>query len=217
MDNEQSRDDTKPKEISYKMLLCNWKVVTRMLVSLLQWFANSLVYYGISLNTDVLGGDPYLNFLYFTLTELFAVLCSQLILERYGRKVPYLINFLLISVSLIAIGFVPASMKWLVIVLVLISKYAISFNFNAIYIITGESYPTIIRNTALSTCSMVSRIASTLSPMVAVLGETYWKPLPFLIYGGVAALSGISFFFVMPETKDLNLPESLEDIYESES
>jgi MFS family permease len=217
LDNEKRDDEKKEKKIGFSIFFSNWKVLTKMLVMMCQWFCVDLVYYGISLNTDVLGGDPYLNFLYFTIVEFFSMVACQFILERYGRKLPYLINFFMIAFSLTIIGFVPVSTKWLIIILVLISKFSISFNFNAIYVITGESYPTIIRNTAMSSCSMVARIASTISPLIAVLGETYWKPLPYLIYGAVAALSGILFFCFIPETRDLNLPESLDDICESES
>ena len=192
-------------------------MIVKMLVSILQWFTQSLVYYGISLNTDILGGNPYLNFFYFSCAEFLSQIASHFILNRYGRKLPYLFNYCLIAFSLITIGFLPASMKWLEIILVLISKFSISFNFSAIYIITGESYPTVIRNTAVSTCSMVARIASSISPLVAMLGETHWKPLPFIIYGSVVAFSGLLFFFFIPETKGLNLPESLDDVYEFES
>lgn len=187
-----------------------------MLVSLLQWFTNSFVYYGISLNTDILGGDPYLNFLYSTIVELLGVTASQFILNRFGRKIPYLVNFLMIAISLIAIGFVPQNISWLIIVLVLIAKFSISFNFNAIYVITAESYPTVIRNTALSFCSIAARIASTMSPYVALLSAS-WKPLPFVLYGALAALAGITYFLFMPETKDIDLPENLSDIMESNS
>ena len=205
------------KKISFRIFFSNWQIIIKMLTSILQWFTQSLVYYGISLNTDVLGGNPYFNFLCFSIVELISNITSNFILNRYGRKLPYLINYFLIATSLITIGFLTASeMKWLEVFLVLIAKFCISFNFIAIYVITFESYPTVIRGTALSACLIGDISAATISPLVAVLAETYFQPLPFLIYGLVVAFSGTLFFFVIPETKALVLPESLEDIYEWE-
>ena len=171
----------------------------------------SFVYFGISLNTGSLGGNPYLNFLYAAIVELAGILASHFILNKFGRKIPYVGNWVLIAISLTAIGFVPRNLNWLIIVLVLIAKFSASFNFNAIYIITSESYPTIIRNTAMATCSVAARIASTLSPYITLL-SVYWEPLPYIVFGAVAAIAGLSFLLFIPETKDKPLPETLEDM-----
>ena len=117
MDNEKRDDKKNEKKIGFSIFFSNWKVLTKMLVMMCQWFCVDLVYYGISLNTDVLGGDPYLNFLYFTIVEFFSMVACQFILERYGRKLPYLINFFMIAFSLTVIGFVPVSTKWLIIII----------------------------------------------------------------------------------------------------
>ena len=76
---------------------------------------------------------------------------------------------------------------------------------------TAESYPTVIRNTALSFCSVAGRISSTISPYVALLGSVSFEALPYILYSGFAAVSGLLYFFLMPETKDLDLPEDLDD------
>ena len=38
-------------------------------------FTNAFIYAGLSFNLDVLGGDPYLNYLYSSLAELAGVAC----------------------------------------------------------------------------------------------------------------------------------------------
>ncbi len=152
-----------------------------------------------------------MNFLYASAVEVAANVVSQLTLNRFGRKIPYLVNFLMVSVSLLGIGFVPQSMSWLIVVLFLIGKFSISFNFITIYIITSESYPTVIRNTALSFSSIAGRIASTISPYVALL-SVFWEPLPFVLYGLLGAVAGITYFLFMPETVNVGLPEKLSDL-----
>ncbi len=200
-----------PKPLTLTAYFSTRTTQARMAVSLLNWFANSFVYYGIGLNTDVLGGNPYLNYFYSTLVELFGVLASHYILTRHGRRNPYLANFTITACSLIAIGFVPPGLNWLTIVLVLAAKFSISFNYNTIYIITSESYPTVIRSTAVATCAIAGRVASTMSPYVVLLGSVYGKSLPYVIYGSVAGTAGLLYFAVMPETCDRKLPETFED------
>jgi OCT family organic cation transporter-like MFS transporter 4/5 len=194
----------------------NKKILGRILVSILQWTTNPFVYYGLSLSTDVLGGNPYLNYLLSSIVELAGALACQYFLQKVGRTRPYFINFLMVAVSLIAIGFVPENMTWLIVILFLVGKFSISFNFNAIYIITAESYPTIIRNSIMSVCSASGRIGAMLSPYVSLLAA-YWTPLPFVLFGACSAFAGILDFLIRPETKDVDLPESLADIIPSSS
>jgi OCT family organic cation transporter-like MFS transporter 4/5 len=82
-------------------------------------------------------GDPYLNFGLSIIVELCAIVACQFTLERFGRKVPYSLNMTISGVCLISVMFVPTSMPYLVTVLALIGKFAISFTYNGIYIITG--------------------------------------------------------------------------------
>lgn len=196
------------------VLISNWKLLRKLLVSLLQWFTNDFVYHGISINIDNLGGNPYFNYLCLTIIELVGVTASHYMLNRFGRKKPYLINFALIAGSLLAVGFIPPDQTWLIVTCVLIAKCSISFNFNALYVITTESYPTVIRNRALSLCGITSQISSTLSPLYVAILSAYWKPLPFLLYGVMSVFAGTLYFLFMSETKDESLPEKMSDIVE---
>jgi OCT family organic cation transporter-like MFS transporter 4/5 len=97
-----------------------------------------MVYYGISMSTSSLNGDPYLNAIYMSLVEFAAIIVCQFAISRFGRKRPYAINMLLGGVSLLVIQFVPSEAPLFVNILALISKFAISFTYSAIYIVTAE-------------------------------------------------------------------------------
>lgn len=49
-------------------------------------FANNITYYGLSWNTNNLGGNPYLNFVISGAVELPAYTFLILTLNRWGRK-----------------------------------------------------------------------------------------------------------------------------------
>jgi OCT family organic cation transporter-like MFS transporter 4/5 len=78
-----------------KLFFMSKKIFLLTLVNLINWFTNVCVYYGISFNTSDLAGDPYLNFTLSAIVELLAVLMCEVTLDRFGRKIPYVINMLL--------------------------------------------------------------------------------------------------------------------------
>jgi OCT family organic cation transporter-like MFS transporter 4/5 len=51
----------------------------------------------------------------------------------------------------------------------LIGKFAISFTYNGIYIITSELYPTVIRNTSVSISQAVARFGAVIAPSINLL------------------------------------------------
>ena len=59
---------------------------------LINWLANALVYWGLSYNTNSLVGDPYLNYFLAATLELIAILSSNYLFDRVGRKWPYAIG-----------------------------------------------------------------------------------------------------------------------------
>ena len=105
---------------------------------------------------DRLAGDPYLNFFLSSIVEGFSILACQFTLDRCGRKWPYTLNMTLAGVSLVCVAFVSIKLAWVVTLLALIAKFAISFTFNTVIIVTAEMYPTRIRNTIVSICYAAS-------------------------------------------------------------
>jgi len=204
--------ESEKKKLGFTILFTNPKLLKNLIVTLLQWFTNDFIYYGISINADVLDGNPYVIYFIMSIAELIGVGASHYMLNRFGRKTPYFINFILIAISLLSIGFIPANYTWLIITCILIAKCLVSFNFNAIYIIAAETFPTVIRSSSLSFCGIVSQTSSTLSPIFVALVSSYSKKLMFVIYGVMSVFAGITFYLFITETKDVSLPEQMSDI-----
>lgn len=53
----------------------------------------------------------------------------------------------------------------------MLGKFGVMAGTSVLYIFTGELSPTVIRNTALSSCAMFSRVGSSVSPYLLQLGE----------------------------------------------
>ncbi|RNA07782.1 organic cation transporter [Brachionus plicatilis] len=195
-----------------KLFFKSKKLLIRSISISINWLTNALVYFGISFNTSDLVGDPYLNFGLSALVEFIAVLVSHVALERFGRKIPYAINMTLTGISLISVMFVPTNFGSLVTVCALIGKFSISFTFNTIYIITAESNPTVIRNSVISACEFFSGLGAVVAPYIQLLGQLYWFPIPYIIYGVFSTISAVSFMIFIPETKSIKVPDTIEEL-----
>lgn len=57
--------------------------------------------------------------------------------------------------------------------LVLLGKFGVLVCTGILYMFTGELSPTVIRNTVMSSCAMLSRAGSSISPYLLQLGEIF--------------------------------------------
>lgn len=80
----------------------------------------------------------------------------------------------------------------------------------ALYLFTGELYPTVIRNAGVGGAVMSSRVGSMLAPLVAALHDV--SPfLPLLVMSALTFSLAVLVLF-LPETKGKQLPERIEDL-----
>ncbi|XP_039443584.2 organic cation transporter protein-like [Culex pipiens pallens] len=173
------------------------------------WFTNVLVYYGLSLNSVTLAGDKYLNFILVSLVELPGFLIMQLILDRVGRRITLCTTMVLCGLFCFMSEFIPTGNHWLSLIMFLVSKMAITMSFGILYIYTVEIFPTNLRQSLLSVCSMFGRIGSMIAPQTPLLAKI-WSPLPMVIYGTIGITSGLA-ILQFPETLNTQLPNTVEE------
>lgn len=80
----------------------------------------------------------------------------------------------------------------------------------ALYLFTGELYPTIIRNAGVGITVMCARIGSMLAPFVISLsGIAAFLPLTIL---GILATIQALLILPLSETRGTKLPETFDDL-----
>ena len=79
------------------------------------------------------------------------------------------------------------------------------------YVYTAEMFPTVIRNQAVGTCSLVARIGGITSLLLDLL-KVYWLPAPVFIMGVAATTAGAQAVF-FPETLGEKLPETMDKAF----
>uniref|UniRef100_A0A3B4YQ41 Solute carrier family 22 member 4-like n=1 Tax=Seriola lalandi dorsalis TaxID=1841481 RepID=A0A3B4YQ41_SERLL len=180
-------------------------------ITLILWFSISVSYFGLSFNMSSLNGNPFLNYFLLSAIELPAYVTIWLAARSLPRRLSF-ISFTLLGV--LALLLIQVTLHTVVLAftlaLVLLGKYGIMAGTGMLYIYTGELSPTVIRNTAMSTCAMFSRAGSAVSPYLLQLAVFY----PFLPWIVVASLSLLSVFFCifLPETFRQPLPDTIQQM-----
>lgn len=80
----------------------------------------------------------------------------------------------------------------------------------ALYLFTGELYPTVVRNAGVGGAVMFSRIGSMLAPLVAALHDLA-PSLPLIVLAILGVLEAL-LVLPLPETLGNTLPEKIEDL-----
>jgi OCT family organic cation transporter-like MFS transporter 4/5 len=180
----------------------------RLLLCMIIIFANSFVYYGLSLNSGNLVGGVYLNFFLLSLLEIPATLLCLLV-DRIGRKklviAPMLIGGIVMAVAV----FIPKDWHIIITCLSMAGKFGITLSYTVVYLLICEIFPTRQRNMSLGLTSIGGRLGGIVAPFVEQLG-TVWRPGPPLVFGIVSVIGGL-LTIPLPESTGKDLPESTED------
>ncbi|KAK3097018.1 hypothetical protein FSP39_005624 [Pinctada imbricata] len=197
---------------SYNDLFKSWKLARNTLIVMYGWFVSSAVYYGLNFITGDLTGDLYRNVLVSGFVEIPALIFVVGVNNRIGRRKT--ISFLMIlagiscfSVFIISLSGKSQSLSVLSVVFAMIGKSGISGGWAATQVFSAETFPTVIRNIGVASCSMAARLGGIAAPQLVLLGSSS-KVIPFTIFGILAALYGILVLF-LPETSGQPLPDDI--------
>lgn len=172
------------------------------------WFANSVVYYGLSLNTTKLNGNPYFIMFLMGVVELPSYVIVLYFLDRVGHRALISMMMLLGGISCLVVAALPHGSTSTTGV-VMVGKMFISGSYSIIYKYSAELFPTVVRSSGVGLGSMCASVSGATAPLISLL-DTLNPKIPTIIFGFMALVSGFSTFF-LPETLDRNLPQSLED------
>ncbi|XP_030621383.1 solute carrier family 22 member 21-like [Chanos chanos] len=180
------------------------------ILSIIIWIVISMTYYGLSLSTPNMDGDPYLNCLIAAGSEVVGYSLIWFISRHTSRRITLTSSLLLCGTLLLLIKFIPEDLKALTLTLIMTGKSGVTGAFAFLYLYATELFPTVVRNMGLGTACMASRIGSLFSPYIAYIG-TYNRILPYILMGGITiAVGGLS--LLLPETKDQELPELISQV-----
>uniref|UniRef100_A0A665VFA6 Solute carrier family 22 member 21 n=1 Tax=Echeneis naucrates TaxID=173247 RepID=A0A665VFA6_ECHNA len=180
-------------------LLCSPNIRWISLMLWLVWNTVTISYFALSLNTANLHGNVHFNTLLSALIEIPAYILSWVLFRWCPRRLSLFLTLFMGGSFLLLIQCIPASM--------MTGKFAVTTSFAVIYAYTAELYPTVLRNTALGTCSMAARIGSIIAPYFIYL-RSYSISLPYILMGSLTALVGL-LSLLLPESYGMPLPDTI--------
>ncbi|CAK8678242.1 unnamed protein product [Clavelina lepadiformis] len=214
---EQDTSENKKTEenLSYSDLLTISFLRKRWAIFAIGWFAVTLAYYGLSLNTNNIGGNRYLANFIGAATELPGTLVCFLTMKKLGGRRSFMFTTGFSSVCLLITPLLEFGGKWFTITSTMLGKLLISGSLANLYIFTGELFPTLLRTQALGGCTFLARIAGILAPFMVFIGEELNPHIPYIVPGLVGLVATAAMFF-LPETKFQPLPDTIEDAQNQE-
>lgn len=181
------------------------------------WSANSLIYYGIALNVGNFGGSNL--FIAFTIagfTELPSMIFSIVCMSLLPRKTTNILLYSLVGL-LCAVQF-PLKYYHLGLLQQTTMMLAKLFNTCAFAVVlyqTMELFPTSIRQTAYSSCSLAGRFGSILAPFIKDLNNATNEYVCLALF---VTLSCVTSLLInrLPETKGSDFSDTLREAEEFE-
>lgn len=198
------------RKYSYLDLVRTPRMRKLSLLTGIVWFGVACTYYGISLNVTGFGVNIYLTQFIYGITEVPAKAFIIFFLNKIGRRLTQVGTLFLTGLCIFSNMFIPQD-QWIARTTVgALGKMFAEAAFTTVFLYTTELYPTVMRQNGLGYSSFMARVGVSVSPLMMILEEV-WVHLPATIFSVVALISGLSAFF-LPETRNVRLPETIEDV-----
>lgn len=172
------------------------------------WISNVLSFYGLSFSADDIGVNVLLFFFLAALVEIPAGIFYYYIQRLIGRRYTQIAAMTVTGVACLVAIAVPRDIPIVLTALAVISKFSISVSFTSMYLLSSEIYPTVVRNVGLGSCSMMGRIGAIAAPFMKEAAEYVHRALPLALFGVISLIGAVLVLF-LPETKDMDLTDTL--------
>ncbi|CAG9837467.1 unnamed protein product [Diabrotica balteata] len=174
---------------------------------------SGITFYAFSQYLGQIGTNIFLTVATSGLVALPGTIACIFLVGKYGRRWTIASSYLFTASCFLFISLTPKGYfnnDWLRVVLSGFGIIGISVSTPALYLFTGELYPTVLRNAGVGMCLMCSRVGSMFAPFLITLEEKE-TALPLIILTSITLLQVV---LVLPlqETKNLKLQDTVQDL-----
>uniref|UniRef100_A0A2I3TWY5 Solute carrier family 22 member 10 n=1 Tax=Pan troglodytes TaxID=9598 RepID=A0A2I3TWY5_PANTR len=173
-------------------------------------FANTIPFYGTMVNLQHVGSNIFLLQVLYGAVALIVRCLALLTLNHMGRRISQILFMFLVGLSILANTFVPKEMQTLRVALACLGIGCSAATFSSVAVHFIELIPTVLRARASGIDLTASRIGAALAPLLMTL-TVFFTTLPWIIYGIFPIIGGL-IVFLLPETKNLPLPDTIKDV-----
>nr|XP_018669261.1 solute carrier family 22 member 21-like isoform X2 [Ciona intestinalis] len=182
----------------------------RILIYCICWSSVNLCYFGLSLNTNQLNGNRYLNFFFAALVEPPASLLCLFLIRKLGSRIAFAVQMSIAGLLLIVTPLLQNVHDELSVATAVLGKLFVAGGYTLVFTCTGDLFPTLLRNQAYGASSFVSRMVALLVPYILYIGETTDPSIPYIVMVATAITSS-AIVLLLPETKGQQLPNTFQE------
>ncbi|XP_077367185.1 solute carrier family 22 member 2 [Festucalex cinctus] len=173
------------------------------------WFTSAVVYQGLIMRLGIMGGNVYVSFLISALMEFPAAFLILFTIERIGRRLPFAAANAVAGAACFIAVFL--SDGWLKTAVACIGRLGITMTFEMVVFVNTELYPTFVRNLGVSVCSTLCDVGGIVAPFLLYRLAVIWLELPLIIFGFLAFVAA-ALVLMLPETRGVPLPDTIDDV-----
>lgn len=201
-DNRNENFDNKDNEFTVVGCLLKFKIlIKRISICIPVWIGNSLIYYGLSLNTGSVAGSLYMITFLSGLVEIPANIAALFLMLYFNHKLTVFWGMILSStMCLLCIPFIGTDITWMVTVLSLFGKGFITLSFTSVGTYTLELLPTVVRHFSYGFISTIASFGSLIAPYAGPPMQDIWPPLPLVIFGITGIVTAFLLLMCLPDT-----------------
>ncbi|XP_047714219.1 solute carrier family 22 member 1 [Prionailurus viverrinus] len=174
------------------------------------WFTSSVLYQGLIMHVGATGANLYLDFLYSALVEFPAAFIILLTVDRCGLIRLLALSNLVAGAACFAMVFISHDLHWLNITVACVGRMGITIAFQIVCLVNAELYPTFVRNLGVMVCSSLCDLGGIITPFLVFRLMEVWRGSPLILFAILGLVAG-GVTLLLPETKGVTLPETIED------
>nr|AAB19097.1 LX1 [Mus musculus] len=180
------------------------------LILMYLWFSCAVLYQGLIMHVGATGANLYLDFFYSSLVEFPAAFIILVTIDRIGRIYPIAASNLVAGAACLLMIFIPHELHWLNVTLACLGRMGATIVLQMVCLVNAELYPTFIRNLGMMVCSALCDLGGIFTPFMVFRLMEVWQALPLILFG-VLGLTAGAVTLLLPETKGVALPETIEE------
>ncbi|XP_046978627.1 organic cation transporter protein-like [Vanessa cardui] len=194
------------RQIKFWQIFKHKKITMNVFYMSVIYFLCGMGYYGVSQYIGKMSGDIHINVAISGALLLPGTIAAVFLLKLLNRRT-FLMTTIVLSGTFMLLNIcVPIHLNWIRVVISCICNCFFFMSFIIAFLFTVELFPTSVRNSVLGFLSVLSRVGQITAPLINSLPENASGAV-----FGVLGLIGVIFCYLLPETKDTELPSSLDD------
>ncbi|XP_050342022.1 organic cation transporter protein-like [Nymphalis io] len=194
------------RQIKFWQIFKHKKITMNLFYMSVIYFLCGMGYYGVSQYIGKMSGEIHINVAISGALLLPGTIAAVFLLKLLNRRT-FLMSTIILSGAFMIINIcIPIRLRWIRVVTSCLCNCFFFMSFIIASLFAVELFPTSVRNSVLGFLSVLSRVGQITAPLINSLPENASGAV-----FGVLGLSGIFFCYLLPETKDTELPSTLDD------